>query len=96
MSRDYDFNIEIVEVRMNGENMSEKLDAVPSSVSRALRWGTDEFMSDYYADEIIKELINPDYVAFYDFFMKALTEEQKKIDSDVYEMFKEWRDSDDD
>ena len=96
VSRDYDFNIEIVEVRMNGENMSEKLDAVPSSVSRALRWGTDEFMSDYYADEIIKELINPDYVAFYDFFMKALTEEQKKIDSDVYEMFKEWRDSDDD
>lgn len=96
VSRDYDFNIEIVEVRMNGENMSEKLDAVPSSVSRALRWGTDEFMSDYYADEIIKELINPDYVAFYDFFMKALTEEQKKIDSDVYAMFEEWRDSDDD
>lgn len=96
VARDYDFNIEIVEVRMNGENMSEKLEAVPSSVSRALRWGSDEFMYDYYADEIIKEVINHDYVAFYDFFMKAMTEEQKKIDSDVYEMFKEWRDSDDD
>ena len=81
---------------MNGENMSEKLDAVPRSVSRALRLGTDEFMSDYYADEIIKELINPDYVAFYDFFMKALAEEQKKIDSDVYTMFEEWRNNGED
>lgn len=96
VSRDYDFNIEIVEVRMNGENMSEKLEAMPNSVSRALRWEDDEYMSDYYVSEIIKELINPEYVAFYDFFINALTKEQKKIDPEVYEMLKEWRDSDDD
>lgn len=95
VARDYDFNIEIVEVRMNGENMSEKLEAIPRSVSRALRWDTDEFMYDYYADDIIKDLINPNHIAFYDFYMKALTEEQKKIDPEVYELFKEWRNSDD-
>lgn len=89
VSRDYDFNIEIVEIRMNGENMSEKLEAIPTSVESALRWDKDGSISDYYKDEIIKELIDPNHITFYDFYMQALSEEQKKIDIDVYNMFKD-------
>lgn len=94
VARDYDFNIEIVEVRINGENMSEKLDLIPSSVSSALRWGDDTYMSDYYRSEMIKELIDPNHVPFYEFCGNAIEDERKKIDPDVYEMVNEWIESD--
>lgn len=94
VARDYDFNIEIVEVRINGENMSEKLELIPDCVSTALRWENDTFMEDYYRSEIVVKLIDSNYLPFYEFFSNALEEERKKIDPDVHEMYNEWFDSD--
>lgn len=84
--RDYDFNIEIEEVRVNGENMSEKIEDIPSSVSSALRW---DDMREYYTADIVKEFIDPSYVSFQDFYHNAILEKQKMLDSEVFEMLKE-------
>ena len=84
--RDYDFNIELEEVRVNGENMSEKIEEIPSSVSKALRW-TD--MKEYYTDDIVREFIDSSYVGFQEFYHKAILEKQKMFDPDVFEMLKE-------
>ena len=90
VAREYDFNIEIVEVRVNGENVSEKLDAIPQTVSRALFWEDSEYMHEYYAAEIVKEMIDPSYISFRDFCRQALEEELKEKDPEVYALFKEW------
>ena len=85
--RDYDFNIELVEVRVNGENMSEKIEEIPSSVSNALRW---ESMKEYYTDDIVKEFIDPSYVGFLEFYHNAILEKQKMFDPEVFGMLEEW------
>lgn len=85
--RDYDFNIEIEEVRVNGENMSEKIEEIPSSVNSALKW---DDMKEYYTDDIVKEFIDSSYVGFSEFYHNAILEKQKMLDPEVFEMLKEW------
>ena len=84
VSKEYAFNIEIVEVRMHGENMSEKLEMIPESVSDALKYGP------YYNGDVIRELIDPNYVPFYEFSKQALNDAYKTIDSEVYTLFDEY------
>ena len=88
VKRDYDFNIEIVEVRINGENMSEKLEVIPTCVKWALE---SEHLSDYYNAKIIKEFINPDYIGFTEFYLNAMDEELKKFDLEVYQLIEDIR-----
>ena len=89
VAREYDFNIEIVDVRMNGKNISEKLDSIPDVVLQALDYTDDGIMTDYYSSKIIKELIDPNYISFDDFCQKAVEEKLKEMDAEVYEMLKE-------
>lgn len=84
--RDYDFNIEIVEVRTNGENISEKIEKIPSSVQGALR---SDIMKEYYSTEIVKEFIDSSYIGFQEFYHDAIIDKQKQIDPLVFEMFRE-------
>lgn len=89
VAKEYAFNIEIVEVRMQGKNMSDELDIIPECVSDALKYGTGSMM-EYYSDDIIKELIDPDYMSFYDFYTDALNNALKKIDPEVFTMLDEY------
>lgn len=96
VKRDYDFIIELVNVRVDGENYEDKLNLIPESVSRYLRWEDEDFMSDYYKAEIIKELVNKDYKSFNDYSYSLIDAEMKSYDPEVYALFEEYSHSDDD
>ena len=85
VERDYDFNIEIVEVRIDGENIKDKIEAIPHSVYMALKYCSEG--NNYYADDIIKEFINKDYQSYWEYCNPKYFEEAKKIDPDVYSMY---------
>ena len=42
----------------------------------------------YYADDIIKEVINPDYMTFYEYIEPKYEEEAKSIDPTIFKMIK--------
>ena len=83
IKRDYDFLIEIVEVRIDGENLNEKLEAIPHSVNMALKFCSEA--NNYYADDIIKELVDNTYKSFNDFASSKYDEALRKIDPNVYD-----------
>ena len=93
VKRDYDFLIEVVEVRIDGTNMSEKLALVPKYVKYAL----DDKALDggYWKDSIIKETINPEYESFWDYAMPKMNDEYKKIDPVVFDLINDYQHSDD-
>lgn len=86
IKRDYDFNIEIVEVRVDGENIGDKIKSMPNSVEFALDCysGLDDFY-DYYSTDIIKELIDPNYIDFNEYVNNALMEDLKNKEPKVYD-----------
>lgn len=91
IKRDYDFLIEIVEVRIDGVNLSEKDDLIPKSVNMALKYCSDGY--NYYTDDIIKELINSEYKSFYDYSMPRYEESHRTLNPDVYDLLKSFRNS---
>lgn len=96
--RDYDFNIELVNVRINGENYEDRLDAVPYEVKHYLETLQDDsfgFMNDYYKGRVITALIDPSYKSYSDYSFEQMQNELKKYDPDVYALQKEYEDSDD-
>ena len=78
VKRDYNFNIEIVEIRVKGENIKEKVDAIPFSVSMAIKYNS--------YDNLIKEFINKDYQSMYEFTEPKLKEDIRKVDEEVFAM----------
>lgn len=94
VKRDYDFIIEVVEVRKAGENMSEKLELIPKYVQYAL--DDNDFDGGIWKDDIIKEDINPEYVSFWTYAKPKFDEQIKKVDPLVYELYDEKLNDDDD
>lgn len=86
--RDYDFNIKLVNVRINGENYEDKLNQIPQPVSNALSLSSSEH--NYYKDDIIKLLLNPDYKGYYDYTRPLYEAEMKDYDSEVYGLLEEY------
>lgn len=94
VKRDYDFNIKLVNVRVNGENFEDKLNEIPAPVRKALEYCTDG--DNWYEDDIIRLLINPDYKDFYDYTRPLTEAEMKKFDAEVHDLLKSYFDSEDD
>ncbi|MBR3064533.1 MAG: hypothetical protein IKG90_02660 [Bacteroidales bacterium] len=94
VKRDYDFNFEIVNVRINGENYEDKLKSVPEPVYMAIKYCKPD--NNYYADDIIKLLIDPNYQDFYDYIQPFIEEDMKKTDSEVFTLFKAMEKDNDD
>ena len=86
VKRDYDFIIEIVEVRVDGENLNEKLEAVPYSVNMALKYCSSD--NNYYADDIIKALVDSTYKSFNEYASPKYDEAFRKINPEVYDFLK--------
>lgn len=84
VKRDYDFMFKVVKVRVGGVNIEEKKEDIPFCVHMALKYCTEG--NNYYADDIIKEFINKDYVEFYKWATPRYNAIRKEIDSDVFEM----------
>lgn len=96
VKRDYDFIIELVNVRVNGENYEDKLKLIPESVSDLFRWGDYNFMTEYYRDKVIQELINKDYKSFDEYAQPLIEAEMKSYDPDVYGLVKALDDREED
>ena len=88
VKRDYDFSIELVNIRVNGENYEDKLNLIPSPVRDALSLSSSEH--NYYRDEIIKLLLNPEYKGYYDYARPLYDADMKEYDSEVYELLNEY------
>lgn len=88
VKRDYDFRIELVNIRANGENYEDKLNLIPSPVRDALSLSSSDY--NYYKDDIIKLLLNPDYKGYYDYARPLYEAEMKDYDSEVYELLDEY------
>lgn len=92
VKRDYDFNIELVNVRINGENYEDKLNAIPEPVKMALKYCTKEY--NWYEDDIIRMFLNSDYKDFAEYCQPLVEEEMKKYDKGVYDLHKTFYDDD--
>ncbi len=92
VKRDYDFNIELVNVRINGENYEDKLNAIPEPVKMALKYCTKEY--NWYEDDIIRMFLNSDYKDFAEYCQPLVEEEMKKYDKGVYDLLKAFYDDD--
>lgn len=86
VKRDYDFLIEIVEVRIDGVNLSEKDDAIPHYVNMALEYCSPD--NNYYSDDIVKDLIDSSYKSFNDYASPKYEEAFKKINPEVYDLIR--------
>ena len=87
IKRDYVFLIEVVEVRIDGVNMSEKLGLVPHSVEMEMKYGDD--LLGFYDDDIVKELIDPEYKSLMEFTREGYMEYLKKSDPLVFDLWDE-------
>lgn len=94
VKRDYDFNIELVNVRINGENYEDKLNQIPDPVHKALKYCTDG--NNWYEDDIIRMFLNPDYKDFAEYCQPLGEAEMKKYDQGVFDLIKAFYSDDDD
>lgn len=92
VKRDYDFNIELVNVRINDENYEDKLNAIPEPVKMALKYCTKEY--NWYEDDIIRMFLNSDYKDFAEYCQPLVEEEMKKYDKGVYDLLMAFYDDD--
>lgn len=93
VKRDFDFNIELINIRINGENYEDKLNEIPEPVHNALDYCSDG--DNWYKDDIIKSLINPEYKNFDEYCEPLIEAEMKEYDLSIYELQKAYYDSDD-
>lgn len=94
VKRDYDFNIELVNVRINGENYEDKLNQIPDPVHKALKYCTEG--NNWYEDDIIRMFLNPDYNDFAEYCQPLGEAEMKKYDQGVFDLLKAFYSDDDD
>lgn len=88
VKRDYDFNIELVNVRINGENYEDKLKAIPEPVHMSLKYCTEG--RNWYEDDIIRMFLNPDYKDFAEYCQPLAEDEMKKFDQGVFDLLKDY------
>lgn len=88
VKRDYDFLIEITAVRVNGQNYGDPHDELPRSVYMAIKYCSEG--DNYFKDDIIKELLDPEYISFPDYYEDVLERKMKEIDPLLFSLGKEF------
>lgn len=88
--RDYNLYIEVVEIRKDGINMSTADYSVPDDVTKCLEV-ENEYSSlfDLYKDDLIKNLINKNYVDKWDYIDKKADEIREKEDKLCFDFMSE-------
>ncbi|MDR1700741.1 MAG: hypothetical protein LBR68_06075 [Lachnoclostridium sp.] len=81
IKRDYDFKIEVQEVRIDGRNLNDDNLPIPKSVDMYLKYG------DLYDDDVIREVIDPNYTTLWNYVDMKFKEELNKHYPVVYSMF---------
>ena len=86
--RDYVFIIEIEEVRVNGENMEQKISAIPKHVLPLVK--NKDLCSDEksnWKSDVIVDCLDPEFVPIADKVKEETLAHFKKADPTIYEMF---------
>ncbi|MCL2327198.1 MAG: hypothetical protein FWC39_01660 [Bacteroidetes bacterium] len=88
--RDYNLYIEITQIRKDGKNISIDDFAVPKEVSRCLEYENEyPALFGLYKDDVIKELINKNYVTKLGYENKKADEIREKKDKLSFDFLKE-------
>lgn len=84
--RDYNLYIEVTNIRKNGVNISTDDFLIPEEVSDFLKYGeNDLIMHDYYKAEIIKELIDNNFLRKFEYSSLKADELREKKDKLCFE-----------
>lgn len=86
--RDYVFIIEVEEVRLNGENMEQKISAIPKHVLPLVK--NPNLCSDddsHWKSDVIVDCIDPEFVPITKKMKEETMAYYKKADPAIYEMF---------
>lgn len=87
--RDYNFNIEITNIRKNGVNISIVDYNVPDEVSDYFKYGDEEIMKGYYKEEVIRKLIFNAYLDKWEYKRKKVSEILEKEDKVCFDFMQE-------
>lgn len=87
--RDYNLYIEVTDIRKDGVNINKDDFDVPESISDYFDNKGIDYMEDYYKGEVIKELINRDYLNVSDYCFQKVHEMSQKKDKLCYDFVQE-------
>lgn len=79
--RDYNIYIEVDQIRKDGKNFSNDDLNIPNSVENHWQYENNEYLKDLYVKDILKDLMNIDFIPEYEFVYKGVKE--KLIDKDA-------------
>lgn len=79
--RDYDINIEIDKVRINGENKDANDIEIPFVIKMYWEEGDDGSMKEYYSNRIIEEFIDKNYKPLLEYVFEGLKKKMREIDA---------------
>lgn len=86
--RDYNVHIEVDEIRKDGKNMSDDNLNIPKSVSKHWEYEHDEYLKELYVKDIVKELLNKQYVYKYEYRSQEVDKILKEKDELLFEFLK--------
>lgn len=82
--RDYNLYIEVDEIRKEGKNRSNDDLKIPESVKNHWRYENKEYLKDLYVKDILKDLLNIEYLPEYEYIDEGITKKLKDKDSLAY------------
>jgi hypothetical protein len=84
--RDYNIYIEIDEIRKDGKNMTIDDLQIPASVKSHWRYEKDEYLKDLYVDDVIKDVLNAEYVPEYKYVYEGINKILKLKDALAFDL----------
>lgn len=82
----YVFKIEISSLKKNGIRLSKYDLKIPRNIESLIE-NNDDFMKDYYEEDVIKEFLNNDYICFRDYKRPFIDSIAKSLDAKVLKFF---------
>jgi hypothetical protein len=88
LKRDYNILIEVDKLRKDGINMSVSDLKIPESVDNHWKYENEEYLEDLYIPDIVKELLNEEYIPKYQYRSDEINKILKKKDSLSFQFLK--------
>jgi len=89
--RDYNVDIELDEVMIDGKTLNDENLDIPESIQGHWRYEDDEQMSNFYVADIVREFLNMDYKEEFEFIIEGRNKSLRDRDPVAYEFKNLWR-----
>ncbi|MFC4632422.1 hypothetical protein ACFO3O_00770 [Dokdonia ponticola] len=83
--RDYNVNIAVDEIRIDGKNIDRDDLGIPKSIERHWEYENKEYLSDLYMDDVAKEVLGKNYVRNYEYRNEKMDSIYREKDKLAYE-----------